>query len=802
MAAPLLESLPPALAVGLMNPALAGALALTAVPILIHLLSRQRFRRIPWGAMRFLRDAERENRRRVRFEQWLLVLLRCLAMALLALLIARPFVRPELLAALLGDGGRIHRVLVLDDSASLGFRDGPAQEIDRLKRSASRLLEWMQQAAPGDLLTVYVTSAPDEPLIAGEPLRETALRDVLDRLGRVAPGSTPARPRGLIERIAAALREDTTTQAAQVYLFSDFQRSDWLGFDAESGSIFAPLAELEEKSPRLFLVASGVTQRDNVALASVSLERPQSIAGLPALVDVTVRNGTRSALRELRVQAQVDAAPLAPATLETVDPGGSGRTMLEVTFPDEGFAELNVSLSSQDGFAADDVLRQAVHVKPALAVLLVNGQPDADPQRDEVHLLRSALAPPGTFSSGIRVEVIDPVELESTPLDRFECVFLCNVPAPPPGAVDTLERYARAGGGIVFFLGDQVGELETWNRLLYADGRGLLPLPLADIWKRAAENEPVSLLRTEPHPVTALFPAGGEALSESVRFHGFVRTAEPAAARPPQSEPPPADGEEQREPPGAGPEPAVLAHYTDARRSPALVEKRFGRGRCLLFTSTVDLDWNDWARVLDGSYVVTMLELAHYAARRDEAAPAFEAGSPLTVSLSLDRYEPRAIFRSPAYPGEPPVEVQPTGPLPSVGEPVVLVGPTANRLGTYTVEVFSRSGGSEIRPLCVNLAAAESDLGVATRTELDAALEGLQYELLTADASFDRTVHPPRRELWRSIWLALVAALMLEQALAWWFGQPARSARSAAARSGSLGRITSWPIGHAPTGTR
>ena len=97
--------LTPLLAAWFVNPALLGGLGLVALPILIHLLSRRQYRRIEWGAMRFLLEAEKETRRRTRFEQWLLVALRCLAMALLALLVARPFVQPESPPLSRGGGG-------------------------------------------------------------------------------------------------------------------------------------------------------------------------------------------------------------------------------------------------------------------------------------------------------------------------------------------------------------------------------------------------------------------------------------------------------------------------------------------------------------------------------------------------------------------------------------------------------------------------------------------------------------------------------------------------------------------------
>src|SRR5262245_45511698 len=106
----------------LFNPALAVGTAAVASPILIHILSRRRFRRIKWAAMDFLLDAQRRNRRRVRLEQLILLALRCLAVFLIALMITRPFVRPGTAAALIGSAARTERIVLLDDSFSMGCR--------------------------------------------------------------------------------------------------------------------------------------------------------------------------------------------------------------------------------------------------------------------------------------------------------------------------------------------------------------------------------------------------------------------------------------------------------------------------------------------------------------------------------------------------------------------------------------------------------------------------------------------------------------------------------------------------------
>src|SRR5687768_16210926 len=73
------------------TPAFAVAgLALASIPIVIHLLNRRRFKTVQWAAMDFLLRAMKKNRRRLKFEQWLLLATRCALLALLGLALARP----------------------------------------------------------------------------------------------------------------------------------------------------------------------------------------------------------------------------------------------------------------------------------------------------------------------------------------------------------------------------------------------------------------------------------------------------------------------------------------------------------------------------------------------------------------------------------------------------------------------------------------------------------------------------------------------------------------------------------------
>ena len=108
----------------------------------------------------------------------------------------------------------------------------------------------------------------------------------------------------------------------------------------------------------------------------------------------------------------------------------------------------------------------------------------------------------------------------------------------------------------------------------------------------------------------------------------------------------------------------------------------------------------------------------------------------------------------------------------------VLEGPPATQLGTYTAELVRRGGGVERRPIAVNLDRVESDLAVAGARELDIALGDVPHEYVQAGEAFLRDDEGARRELWPAVLLALMATLMLEQTLAWWFGTPRHVGRT------------------------
>lgn len=74
-----------------LNPAILWGLFALGIPVLIHLWNGRQGIKIAWAAVRFLEENENKPVRHIKFEQWLLLLLRLLLLTLLVLILAKLF---------------------------------------------------------------------------------------------------------------------------------------------------------------------------------------------------------------------------------------------------------------------------------------------------------------------------------------------------------------------------------------------------------------------------------------------------------------------------------------------------------------------------------------------------------------------------------------------------------------------------------------------------------------------------------------------------------------------------------------
>src|ERR1043165_3769338 len=114
-------------------------LAAAAVPILIHLIQKERKEVIRFPSLMFLRKIPYQSVQRRRIHNWLLLALRAAAMALLVMAFSRPFFKedPTKLAAAVTGAREI--VILLDQSASMGYAD----HWNKAREAASKIVGGM-----------------------------------------------------------------------------------------------------------------------------------------------------------------------------------------------------------------------------------------------------------------------------------------------------------------------------------------------------------------------------------------------------------------------------------------------------------------------------------------------------------------------------------------------------------------------------------------------------------------------------------------------------------------------------------
>ena len=481
---------------------LMGGLAI-ASPILIHLLNKRRFKIVDWAAMDFLFEADKKNRRRVQLENFILLMLRCLAMLLIALMLSRPFL-PSSLTNFLQQSQKLERVILIDDSLSQKVLNGSLPAFDTIKSSTKELMaQFAESSKTDDWLTVMLTSDPEHPLLANEPLTSNTLAtlnqaiDDLECSDRVADYSASL---GELKRYVSGQRE---SDGRVSYIFSDMRESDWISsLDAESET--APnklMTEISESTVGCFLIDVGSSVDQNLAITSVRPENLQ-VADKVIQFNVTVANYGAQTVEQVRVLLQVDDGQPDYETIASIAPGQTAELAFRHVFssqqssdnflnPDEEVkpkfanyrvkAEIDRASLGDDGLVADQLIDDSIglyasRVIDGISVLLVDGDPSASSERSETHYLNS-LEVAGT---GLDMEVVTASELETVSLSNFEVIFLCNVDEASQARVESLQTWVDDGGSLVFMPGNRV-RAKTFNEAFYRDGEGISPIGLVGI---------------------------------------------------------------------------------------------------------------------------------------------------------------------------------------------------------------------------------------------------------------------------------------------------------------------------------
>lgn len=536
------------------NPAMLWGTALAALPLLVHLFNRRRARPHPFAAIDFVLRSRRRTARRLRLKRLALFLVRTLLLLAIPLALARPSQRKVDAAA--QPRGPAATALVLDTSLSMSYLQGGKPLLERAKAMSREALSSLAVEDPVTL----VTCEPDAPPPAPPGFDRARVREAIDQ---AKPTLVPQDLTACVARAARVLAESPVV-AKRLVLATDLTAA---AFRLDVPAPTIPTAQGEVRPEVVLLDAAGGAELPNAAITSLRVEAAPAIGHRAFQFTATIANHSRAALKDVPLVLRVGRDVVAKGFVD-VPPRGTAVKTLAHRFP-AGGVFTGVMELARDALDADDVRHFALRVPRDVRALVVDGEPNPVRFLDEAFFVEAALSSPG---SPVRPTVRDAETAAGESFADYDVFLLLNVRELPAAKVQELRERVHAGAGLFVSLGPQV-DGDAYNAL-FGD---LLPRPLhlvktaADRAEENPDRKPARLDHVDfEHPALSVFDGEArEGMLSARTFRYFLLS------------------------PGDATQVTTLASYDDG--APALLEARRQKGRVLLYTSTVDRDWSDWA---------------------------------------------------------------------------------------------------------------------------------------------------------------------------------------------------------------
>ena len=683
----------------LINSTLIFGLVLASVPVILHMVMRAKPKRIEFPALRLLKARQPSNARRMQLRHLLLLILRSLVIAILVIAIARPSlpaaryglrwwewailataiagstaayflfaarganrdtasvehrerkgrlrlwcllagiaatligvgipwglrVRAELLSprAETSENIPVAAVFLLDTSFSMKYRHENRTRLehcrDIVKEHIGRLPSGSRAAISG--------ATPNEDIIFQA--------DLIGAGSRLETLESTAVPESLNRRIKAAIQTQVDDRkrvqddagpggsadlfAREIYVLTDLSRTAWQDPDESGLSDFLK----QHDWLQIYIVDVSVPDAVNAAIMDLRLSSDTTISGRDLLLTMNISTigippGKKTIETLLIDSGGAETRFGAPQIVDLGNGSAEVQTAVRIT-GNQTYVQGVVRLNSEDPLPDDNLKYFSCGVRPRPRLLLVSDR------LEEGLFIRNALLPEELERLGTpecEITSVVTAQVSQQNLAQYDAVFLVNCARPDESLWSGLKGFAESGGGVFVVAGSNRIQAAAWSVTVAED-----LLPATPIRSVPFRSQPGSLRLTKvQHPLLQPF-SENEGLRNELSIVAFDRRW----------------AVEQSS------DAAVLLNYDNQETQPALLERRIGSGRCLLFTSAMD-NLNDGGRLWNNlasniSFVVLNDRILQHLAGVNDQRRNFIAGAaidlPVPVSKRFEQYRLR-----------------------------------------------------------------------------------------------------------------------------------------------------------------
>ncbi len=511
---------------------IAGAAA-ASLPIIIHLLLRNKAIKVEFAAMRFLAHSQKPVVRWLKLKQFLVLLLRILAIAILGLAFARPFF-PETDALVLWGDDKREIGVIMDASASM-------KTVGHAEAARSELEKLLADLDENAVVSICIVGREAEMVVErAQPFAGMAAQ----ALARFKPTFYQSNLREALLFMDDVLR-GSPLPLREIYIISDFQKTSWPKNNA-------PVQLASNADVKLLPVAE--ERWSNIAIldAKIPDDREQPIL-------CTVQDYSGGKIREAEVKLNVRGKAVATQKINFLT---TKTVVVEFdqkkvpTGQNTGFFEIS---AEGDRFAEDDRFYFVSYQRDAVEILAVNGE-QAAAASDELFFVERAVNVKG---SDFNLNKIDPTSLTRLNPEAFDIVLLANLKGMNRKSLENVKAFVENGGGLLLAPGDKIDPTH-FNRLF----EEIAPAKIERTAQKFIDPQvgDLVLLNDTEHPALSLFadPVNGD-LSGARFFQHWVCEAKSGAQ--------------------------ILASFNDG--SPAILAYTMGRGKIIMLSFPLDSEWAD-----------------------------------------------------------------------------------------------------------------------------------------------------------------------------------------------------------------
>lgn len=570
---------------------LAGAFAIAgtigaSIPLIIHLLNRERARRLIFSTVRFIQMSHQTNVQRHKLKRLLLLLMRILMLILLGFAFARPFIAadpttaPEL-------GGVRNAVIILDTSYSMQYEG----VFERAKKEAIARLDGLESADAVALI-----------LSADKARKVLPIDSQHNHIRTAIESAEPTyRTTDYLDGIQTAdeILQSVTAGQKQIYLIADLQKIGWENF-----------LETDRLSPDVDIefVNIAAEQTNNRAITDINVPSVVLIDQKDTELVARIHNFSTEQVKKLPVSLFIDNNKVQTTQLD-IEPEDSADAIfrMEIDLQSESIHTGWVEIDT-DAIEIDNRYYFTVQSMKSIKVHAVNGEQKRFDIEDETFFLTRALKDVG--DEGAPINYTESTTLPSAAaMQRYDVLILANVKQITASEAERLKTYVNAGGGLIITLGDNI-DSGVYQQHLGGTENSLMPCTLMQAVGDPIGKDEFQVIASVDyrHPIFTPFSNPNHGDFGKGRFYRYFQTT------------PTSEG-------------TVIAAFDDG--NPAVLETIYGNGRVLCFTSTIDREWNDLP--IHGVYLPFLHETIKYLALKQAGkVPDYRVGDSVEYNGTQD----------------------------------------------------------------------------------------------------------------------------------------------------------------------